>query len=907
VSPSSATAGGSDFTITVTGTNLTAGSIVKFNGTALTTDATNAASGTLTAIVPAGSIVTPGSYPVTVTTSSGTSNALNVTVGGIYYSKATGDLNVLATFGANSDGSGTAPTSFTTNNTVFNVSGTGRTIGAAWTVAGTGSKVVLASNASFTVPAAFNFTGTLDLAAGATLTQLNAAPAVTFGTLDVTSTVEYAQAGTYALAAFPVIGYGNLTLRNATKTLPNGTANIVRGNLVVDNVANFGGYNGTTSSLFTTLSLGGNLTLSGTVTFDAPGKITLLTTNTTDQQIFQGNGNLLQLFRLTTTAAAAGVLPTPGVVLMGNTTPIELGNAAGGGYLLGANTTLFVNNNALSFFTNGKASIQGTGTLAASSGASLSFSRSSGNSTNIGTLRLVPAATTSISSFTLNAQGLSATAFDSLAVSGTLVVNGTATLTRGHVFINAGSSVTLGGPFSIANSASSLLGSPIGGTGTSTLVLSGTGAVDTLAFARGAALLGNLTFNRSDVPTIRIATEVRVNGTLTLTAGRVEMLPTTPTAALPNNTFRIYLGDTGGVVGGGSDSYTNALTRAAVTNNTTPTATLNFPLGKGGQYRPVTLSVNQDIGTTYYTARQFEGAPPARGLSAATVTNTAPPMSTTPLTRVSQIRYFNVSPEPVVVGYTPPTFNSANITLSYVPANDRTNNDDSLRVAKSSSPSSNWESIGGTGNGSSIMSGAFTSFSDFVLATVARLTTNNPLPVELTRFTATRGKGGVTLNWATASEKNSAYFEVQRRGDGNADTFSTIAKVAAYGNTTAPQTYAALDESLSDGTVYYRLKQVDRDGSVHYSDVVTVKAAAAGSVVTAPLSFYPNPATDVVTVSNASLSGQAVSIRDLMGREVRRTTVAADGQVSLRDLPAGTYLLQVRDGAALTTRRIVKQ
>jgi len=900
VTPNAATAGGGDFTITVTGTNFTAGSVVKFNGVALTTDVSNAAGGTLTATVPASAITTPDSYPVTVTTASGTSNALSVTVGGIYYSKASGDLNALATFGANPDGSGVAPTSFTTNNTVFNVSGTGRSIGAAWTVAGTGSKVVLGPNAGFTVPAGFNFTGPLDLGAGATLTQLHAAPAVTFGSIDVSSTVEYAQAGNYTLAAFPAAGYGNLTLRNATKTLPNGTGHAVRGNLIIDSVTDFGG--GT--STFTTLSLNGNLTLSGTVTFSAPGKITLLTTNVTEQQIFQGNVNTLQLFRLTTTAAGPGIAPLPGVVLSGNTTPLEVGNIAGGGYDLGANTMLYVNNNTLTFFAGGRATIgSGTGTVTATSGANFVFNRGAVNTGSLGTLRLPAAATTNINNFTLNTGGLSAAAFDSLAVSGTLFVGGTTTLSRGHLFINANSSVTFGGDFSVANVASSRLGGLIGGTTTSGLVLSGSGAVDTLAFARGVAQLGSLTVNRTDVPTILVANDVRVNTLLTLTSGRLEMLAAPATAELPDNTYRVYLDASGAISGGGLNNYINALTQGAATNNITTTRTLAYPLGKGGQYRPLTLEVEQGVGTTYYTARQFEKAPPARALSTAELTATVPPVSTTPLTRVSQIRYFNVHPE-VTAGAA--TLTSARITLTYDPANDRANLDDSLRIAKSSSPGSAWESIGGTGNGTNITSGAFTSFSDFALATVARLRSNNPLPVELTRFVAERGPAAVTLYWTTASEKNSAYFEVQRRNDGFADTFGTIGRVEASGSSSSPRSYTALDENLSDGTVYYRLRQVDRDGTAHYSGVVAV-APHTSSAAAAPLSFYPNPATDVVTVTKASLSGQPVRILDLTGREVRRTLVDAAGQVSLRELAPGTYLLQVQDGARLVTRRISKQ
>ena len=91
-----------------------------------------------------------------------------------------------------------------------------------------------------------------------------------------------------------------------------------------------------------------------------------------------------------------------------------------------------------------------------------------------------------------------------------------------------------------------------------------------------------------------------------------------------------------------------------------------------------------------------------------------------------------------------------------------------------------------------------------------------PLPVELSAFTATAEGAAVRLVWATASEKNSARFEVERSTDGR--TFAAIGAVAAAGSSTALRSYELLDATLpaSTATLYYRLKQVDQDGSFSY-------------------------------------------------------------------------------------------
>jgi hypothetical protein len=94
----------------------------------------------------------------------------------------------------------------------------------------------------------------------------------------------------------------------------------------------------------------------------------------------------------------------------------------------------------------------------------------------------------------------------------------------------------------------------------------------------------------------------------------------------------------------------------------------------------------------------------------------------------------------------------------------------------------------------------------------------NPLPVELTTFAGKARSTGVELNWQTASERNSAYFQVERAADAN-EGFRAIGKVEAAGSTARASSYRFVDaQPLALG--YYRLRQVDQDGTASFSPVV---------------------------------------------------------------------------------------
>jgi hypothetical protein len=124
-----------------------------------------------------------------------------------YYSKATGDLNLTTSWGTNLDGSGTNPPNFTTASAFYNIrNGTTHTLGAAWTVSGSNSKVILGDSTNtieFVVPPSFNFTGSIDVSSYSKLVlQYNVgspAPVPSIGAIAFPSTVEYASTATQVI------------------------------------------------------------------------------------------------------------------------------------------------------------------------------------------------------------------------------------------------------------------------------------------------------------------------------------------------------------------------------------------------------------------------------------------------------------------------------------------------------------------------------------------------------------------------------------------------------------------------------------------------------------------------------------------------------------------------------------
>jgi len=175
-----------------------------------------------------------------------------------------------------------------------------------------------------------------------------------------------------------------------------------------------------------------------------------------------------------------------------------------------------------------------------------------------------------------------------------------------------------------------------------------------------------------------------------------------------------------------------------------------------------------------------------------------------------------------------------------------------------------------------------------------------PLPVELKSFTASAVDKGTLLQWATASEKNNAAFEVQRGS--NPSAFETMARVAGHGNSSQTHSYEWLDAKPLAGLSYYRLRQLDLDGTESFSPVATVqhKEGLVAGV------FFPNPTTGFITFDSA-LGVVQYRVLNTLGQTVFRGEATGGSTVDMQALRTGAYFLELQSGVGRTVQRFMRE
>ncbi|MCB9081030.1 MAG: T9SS type A sorting domain-containing protein [Lewinellaceae bacterium] len=180
------------------------------------------------------------------------------------------------------------------------------------------------------------------------------------------------------------------------------------------------------------------------------------------------------------------------------------------------------------------------------------------------------------------------------------------------------------------------------------------------------------------------------------------------------------------------------------------------------------------------------------------------------------------------------------------------------------------------------------------------------LPVTLTSFTGrSLGDGQVQLQWATASEVNNAYFSVEHSPTGQ--SFSPIGQADGAGTTNQPQTYSFLHTGVGAGIQYYRLRQVDFDGTTAYSPVISVNVKGDAPQT---LRVYPNPAHDQVWIEQPIAAPVRFTLFNAQGQLIRQGAWNQDlNTLDIQDLQAGLYVLRITDpqGQPIHTATVQKQ
>jgi hypothetical protein len=183
------------------------------------------------------------------------------------------------------------------------------------------------------------------------------------------------------------------------------------------------------------------------------------------------------------------------------------------------------------------------------------------------------------------------------------------------------------------------------------------------------------------------------------------------------------------------------------------------------------------------------------------------------------------------------------------------------------------------------------------------------LPVELTSWTASVSGNNVELNWNTATEVNNYGFEIQRK-DGTSEVWNKIAFIKGNGNSNSPKVYNYIEKNVNSGKYYYRLIQIDLDGSFKYSNVIE-------ETVSGPNNFelsqnYPNPfnPSTKINYSVSQKSDVQIIIYDILGNKVKelinREVEAGNytAEFNAANLSSGIYFYRLQAGNFVDTKKM---
>jgi len=327
-----------------------------------------------------------------------------------------------------------------------------------------------------------------------------------------------------------------------------------------------------------------------------------------------------------------------------------------------------------------------------------------------------------------------------------------------------------------------------------------------------------------------------------------------------------------GVTGASNTSYVDG--QITKTGNTAFT----FPTGKGGLYRPISIS-GPALATDNFTAQYFNSSP------LSTYPNSSRDNT---LDHISNAEYWILNRS----GGT----SAVSVSLSWDSNSGGVGNLANLAVARWDLSQGKWKDQGNngapTGNTSKGTVTSSTTVSTFSVPTsvftLGTTTNANVLPVRLSSFTCSCSQGVATLQWITATELNSDRFEIERTSTGV--SYESIGEEAGNGTSAQAHRYQFRDDSPSAGSSYYRLKQVDYDGKVSYSELCHIENDGSAQV-----KVYPNPATDFVNIELSEVELSAVKVWNAAGEIVYVPYSTSDNKIVLNtsEQKSGLYVVEL--------------
>ncbi len=325
-------------------------------------------------------------------------------------------------------------------------------------------------------------------------------------------------------------------------------------------------------------------------------------------------------------------------------------------------------------------------------------------------------------------------------------------------------------------------------------------------------------------------------------------------------------------------------------------ATGLFPIGSSTYYRPIQI--------------EYTSAPTVAGTLTATFVGTNPGSNGLPLFdfTIAQSVYMDKQGEN---GYwqvtsrllTGGTYTSAVIATSFNGVSSYAD----LRMMRRNNSASAWTLPGtavlGTGSNSSPVvsrTGITLIAGDFGIGSDQTI---NALPVKLIMLSVIQDKNDALLKWQTASEENSDGFEIERSTDNT--TYNMIGNLIAAGNSTDIKYYKFMDDlkpliNQNISTVYYRLKQVDKDGTIAYSNIITLNLKSYNDNIT----LYPLPLNNLLTATtNNGESITQLVIIDMNGREIIKSNTH---QIDVSTIASGIYIVKIETGDKIYFQKITK-
>jgi hypothetical protein len=184
----------------------------------------------------------------------------------------------------------------------------------------------------------------------------------------------------------------------------------------------------------------------------------------------------------------------------------------------------------------------------------------------------------------------------------------------------------------------------------------------------------------------------------------------------------------------------------------------------------------------------------------------------------------------------------------------------------------------------------------------------SPLPVELIHFDAQAAANHTAdLHWATASELNNNYFDVERSYD--AIHWEWVGNVTGNGTTNQLTDYNYTDKSIatSQNMAYYRLKQVDFDGAFEYSNKRVVSFDE--KVEKLAIAAYPNPSNQEVTISVNTNEPYSIEVTDINGLLLLAIDNAKSQthRLDLTEWTSGVYIVNVTSSQGTKYLKVIKQ